>query len=311
MRAFVIPEFGGTGSVTDRPTPEPTEGQVLIRVHAAGVNAMDTAIVSGAFASRMEHRLPLIPGLDVSGVVQAVGPGVQAMGVGDAVFGNVGKRYFGEGTFGEFVTANTSLLVQKPAGLTHTLAAALPTAGAAAAALVDAVDPRPGQTVVIVGAGGGVGSFATELAARAGAHVVAVTRGAYADQVRGLGATDVIDYTAGDVAEAVRVRYPGGVDAIIDIHSQKDELTRIAQSVKAGGRVASILRAADEEALAQRGVTAFNVGANYQRLGDLGRIAEQGELRVPITTYSLADAGRALAEQATGHTRGKLIVIVD
>jgi len=145
MREFVIPEFGSPGSLGERPLPVAGEGQVLVRVRAAGLNAVDIAVVGGLYKDFMEHRLPLVPGVDFSGTTEAVGPGVTDFAVGDDVFGNVGKRYFGEGT------------------------------------LANAVNPGPGETVVIVGAGGGVGSFATALAARTGARVIAVTRAALAE----------------------------------------------------------------------------------------------------------------------------------
>lgn len=252
MRAFAVRQFGQAGSVEELPTPETQEGEVLVRVRAAGVNAMDPILTAGLYKEMMEHRLPLIPGLDFSGTVEAVGSGVESLSFGDDVFGRSTKPYFGEGTFAEFAAVPSGGVARKPASLSHTAAAALPLAGSAAIALVDAVDLRSGTTVVIVGAAGGVGSYATQLAARTGARVIAVTRSDHADHVRNLGAADVIDYAAGDVAEQIRALAPDGVDAIIDLHSDRAALLGLAATAKRGGRIVSPLNAVDADALAEQ-----------------------------------------------------------
>jgi NADPH:quinone reductase len=311
MRAFAINQFGEPGSLQQRPAPEAQAGEVLVRVHAAGVNAMDPLIAAGTYQSMWEHRLPLIPGLDMSGTIEALGPGVEDLHVGDEVFGRSTKSYYGEGTFAEFATTQRHDLWPKPAALSHADAAALGTAGTAALAPVDAVSPQRGETVVIVGAAGGVGSFATQLAARTGARVIAVTDVGSAPFVRDLGATDVIDYETGDPAAAIRALVPDGVDALIDLHSDRDALMGMVGTVRRGGRVVSPLNAVDSEALAERGLSGSNVRAATDRVGELGDLVARGELRVPIfRTYALDDASDALAEQATHHSRGKLVVLI-
>ena len=312
MRAFAVRQFGERGSVEELPKPEAQAGEVLVHVRAAAVNAMDPILTSGAYKEMMEHRLPLIPGLDFSGTVEAVGSGVDDLEVGDEVFGRSTKPYFGEGTFAEFMTTRPDGLARKPASLSHTDAAALPLAGSTAIALVDAVDLRRGETVVIVGAGGGVGSYATQLAARTGARVIAVTRSDYADHVRGLGATEMIDYTAGDVAGQIRAMAPNGVDAIIDLHSDRDTLLGLAVTARQGGRIASALNSVDAAALTERGLTGSNVSAASGRVGELGDLAASGELRVPVTrTFSLGETSDALAEQASRQSRGKLVILIE
>lgn len=312
MRAFAVRRFGEAGSVEELPKPEAQDGEVLVHVRAAGVNAMDPILTTGMYQEMMEHRLPLIPGLDFSGTVEAVGSGVQGLRVGDEVFGHSTKPYFGEGTFAEFVATPTAGLARKPASLSHTDAAALPLAGTAAMALVDAVHLRSGETVVIVGAGGGVGSYATQLAARTGARVIAVTRSDYADHVRGLGAAEVIDYTAGDVAEQIRGVAPDGVDAIIDLHSDRDTLLGLAATARPGGRIVSPLHAVDADALTERGLTGSNVNAATERVGELGDLAASGQLRVPVTrTFTLSETNDALAEQASHQSRGKLVIVIE
>jgi len=312
LRAFAVRQFGETGSVEDLPKPEAQEGEVLVRVRAAGVNAMDPILTTGLYKEMMEHRLPLIPGLDFSGTVEAVGSGVEGLGVGDEVFGRSTKPYFGEGTFAEFMTTPTDGLARKPASLSHTDAAALATAGTTAIALVDAVGLRSGETVVIVGAGGGVRSYATELAARTGARVIAVTRSDYADHVREFGAGEVIDYAAGDVAEQIRAMAPDGVDAIIDLHSDRDTLLGIAATARLGGRIASPLNAVDADALTELGLTGSNVNAATEPVGELGDLVARGELRVPVTrTFTLGETNDALAEQASRQSRGKLVIVIE
>ena len=312
MRAFSIQKFGEAGSVQPRPVPVPQEGEVLVRVKAAGVNAMDPIITSGAYQAMMEHRLPLTPGLDVSGVVEAIGPDVEGLGAGDEVYGRSTKTYFGDGSFAELMVTTPAGLARKPAALSHTQAGALGTAGTTALALVDAADIQRGQTVTIVGAAGGVGAFTTQLAARAGARVIAVTSQAGAALVRDLGVADVVDYDGGDVAAAIRALAPAGVDALIDLHSDRDTLLALAATVKPGGRVLSPVGAVDADALQARGIHGANVRAATDRVGELGEMVARGQLRVPVSrTFTLDQAGEALAEQATHKAPGKLVIILE
>jgi NADPH:quinone reductase-like Zn-dependent oxidoreductase len=311
MRSYAVAEFGTPGTIIDRPVPQPDEGQILVHVQAAGVNAMDPILASGVARGFLEHRLPLTPGIEYAGVVAAVGPGVTDVAVGDAVFGAVGKPYFGDGSWAEYVTAAAGLAAPLPAGLDPTRAAALPTAGGTALALLDAVDLEPGDTVAIVGSGGGVGSFAVQLAARAGLRVVAVTNGAKADYVRGLGAADVIDYTAGDITDQLRARYPDGVGGIIDNHHDVDGLLALAPAVRAGGRIASPRAQGAAEAFAGLPVSALAVQAATDRAGELGALAASGDLQVPVQTMPLEDASQALDNQTAGNVRGKQVLVVD
>ena len=311
MKAFAIDELGQSGSLHDLPAAEPGEGQVRIRVAAAGLNPFDNAVLQGYLKGRMEHRFPLVPGMDASGTVEALGESVDAWAVGDAVFGSVGKMFLGEGTLAEFATMSAGTLARKPASIDHAAAAALPVAGVTALTMADALRLAKGQVVVVVGATGGVGSYFVQLAARRGARVVAVCRSENADYARHLGAADVIDYTAGDVVEAVGSRYPDGMDAIADMHGDKETLTRLAEHVRSGGHVASAVGAANAEALDARGIEATNVMGMVATasLEALAGMLERGEIESPeIHPFALADAGQAFEALATGHTRGKIIV---
>jgi NADPH:quinone reductase-like Zn-dependent oxidoreductase/nitrite reductase/ring-hydroxylating ferredoxin subunit len=312
MRAYAIDEFGQKGSVRELETPEPGEGEVLLRVHAAGVNPFDSAVVNGYVKDYMDHRFPLIPGMDVSGTVEAIGPGVDGFAVGDEVYGIAQKPFQGAGSFAEYVTAPADSVAAKPASVDHRGAASLPLAALTALTAVEAVDPGEGKAILIVGATGGVGSFATQLASRAGARVVAVARGKNADYARSLGASDVIDYTAGDLVDLVRTSVSDGLDAVIDLAGDAAVVTRLADLVHPGGRVVSAAGAADADALEQRGLRGGQVSrAGLDRLGELAGLIDSSRLRLSeIRTYALDQAGEALDEQGTSHVRGKLVIDV-
>lgn len=312
MRAFVVKEFGQGGVVEERPTPVPGDGEVLVRVRAAAVNAMDTVLVTGAFKDFMEHRLPLIPGLDASGTVAGVGSGLSGFAVGEAVFGTSAKPYFGEGTFAELATMPAVGLVHRPASLDDRGAASLPLVATTALAAADAVEPLAGATVLIVGATGGVGSIATQLAARRGARVIAVTLEEHAAYALDLGASETIDYTTGDLVELVRLRHPGGVDAVIDLAHDAAGITPLLDLLRRGGRVTSALGGVDAEVLAARGLKGSNASGGPARMGEVRALVEQGDVRVPeIRTYRLEEAASAIEEQRGRHVRGKLVLLVD
>jgi NADPH:quinone reductase len=313
MKAFAIDEFGQPGSLHDVPVPEPAEEQVRVRVAAAGLNPFDNAVVLGYLKDRMKHSFPLVPGMDCSGTVDAVRSGVGAWSVGDEVFGSVGKGQLGEGTLAELVNMSVGTIARKPSTIEHATAAAIPTAGVTALNLADALALGEGKTVVAVGATGGVGSYLVQLAARRGARVVAVCRGENADYARRLGAADVVDYTGGDVAEAVRSAFPEGIDAVADMHGDKEGVARLAEQVRSGGHVASIVGAVDPEALKERGIEATNVSGRVTTgsLEAISGMVESGEIAAPeIRSFSLAEAGDALAAVATHHVRGKIVVTV-
>jgi NADPH:quinone reductase len=313
MKAFAIDQLGEPGSVQELPVPEPEQGEVRVRIAAAGLNPFDNAVVQGYLKDRMEHRFPLVPGMDASGTVEAVGAGVDDVAVGDEVFGSVGKMYLGGGTLAEFTTMTAGTVARKPGSMEHRAAAAIPVAGVTAATMADALQLSEGQTVVAIGATGGVGSFFVQIAAHRGARVVAVNREANADYARRLGAVDVLDYTAGDVAEAVRARYPGGIDAIADMVGDRDGLAGLIDLLHEGGRAASAVGAVDVEALRARGIEGTNVAgrvttASLEALVDLlGR----GAISTPdIRTFDLEGAGEALEIVGTHHVRGKVVVAV-
>jgi NADPH:quinone reductase len=179
--------------------------------------------------------------------------------------------------------------------------------------MFDAARISDGSVVVAVGATGGVGSYLVQLAANRGARVLAVCRRQNADYARRLGAADVIDYTAGDIVEAVRSRYADGIDVVADMHGDKDVVERLSQQVRAGGHVVSAVGAADAEALESRGIEATNVMGRVATasLDALATMIEQKDLVVPeLHSYSLEDAWEALEAVGSGHVRGKIVVVL-
>jgi NADPH:quinone reductase-like Zn-dependent oxidoreductase len=314
MRAIAEEKFGGPIAQMDLPTPGIGVGEVLIRVRAAGVNPFDWKVADGELKDDLEHRFPLILGFDAAGVVERVGADVTELAEGDEVYGYLFKSVIGGGAYAEYVSAPAAIVAQKPESVRFTEAATLPVPGLTAMDLVDAVDPKEGETVLIVGATGGVGSYALQLATRRGARVIATARQANEAFARGLGATETVDHTRRDLLNAVRTIHPGAIEAIIDVVSDRDMLGRLAGLVKEGGRLASSVYAADVESLAQRGIKATNVGVqpDARQLEELSRMVDAGELTVRLErTFPLETAPEALGESRTGHVRGKIVLLVD
>lgn len=311
MRAFALEELGAPSSIVEIPVPGPAEGQVRIRVAAAGLNPFDNAVIQGYVKDQMEHRFPLVPGADASGTVDALGEGVTGWSVGDDVFGSVGKRYLGEGTFAELTTMSTGTIARKPASVEHADAAAIPVAGGTALTMIQTASVSDGDVVVAIGATGGVGSYLVQLAAQRGARVLAVCSAANADYARKLGAAETVDYAAGDVVDAVRSLAPDGIDVIADMH-RGDDAARLAELVRRGGHVVSAVGGADAEALKARGIEGANIMGLVatEPLETLAGMLERGEIVSPeIRSFPLADAAQAFEQVASGHTRGKIVVI--
>jgi NADPH2:quinone reductase len=311
MRAFAYDSYGGPGSIHELPDPTPQAGQVRVRVRAASLNPFDNFVVQGYMKDRMPTQLPLVPCADFSGTVDMVGAGVEDFKIGDQVFGITG-RMIGQGTLAELTTASSTTIAERPATIQDTEAAAMPLVGVSALMSVEAADAKPKDVVVVVGASGGIGGYAVQLAAIRGAHVVAVTSQGHEDYVRKLGATEVIDRSAGDVLGALNSHYAGGVAAIIDTVSDAAGLARLSQAVRKGGAVISMRGAASAEELATRGIKAVNIGTqvNTARLRELAQLRTEGKLQSPqIRTFTLDHAGDAFTAIGQGGG-GKLVVTI-
>jgi len=312
MKAFALESSDRPARIMDIPKPEVGEADALVAVKAASVNGIDVYQAMGALTGMMEHAFPTVVGRDFAGTVESAGPGFRGFAVGDAVFGFIpAMPPLKSGAFAEFVPGGPSaVLAPKPAGLGFSEAAALPLAGSAALDLLEAIDARKGDIVLIVGATGGVGSFAVQLAAQRGLKVIATALPDQVEYVRSLGAADTIDYSAGSVAAAVRSRYPDGIAALIDVVNRKETLPELTSLVRQDGHVATLMGAADVEQLAASGISGTNVMAapTAEKLRLLAGMAASGELRVQIhATFPIDRADEALQAFQAG-TRGKVIL---
>jgi NADPH2:quinone reductase len=309
MKAFALISPDKPAGLVELPDPGVSAGAVRVRVRAASVNGFDVFQANGYLFAVMEHQFPTIIGRDFAGIVDAVGEGRTDFAVGDAVFGFVSSTPpLHDGTYAELLSGGRELvLAAKPAGLSFEVAAALTLVGATALDAVDAIEVGPGDTVLVVGATGGVGSIVVQLAAQRGASVIATAKAGTHDAfVRALGAADTVDYAVGDVAESVRGRYPAGIDALIDLVDRGGAFTGMAKLVRDGGHIASSMGAADVEGLAARGIRATNLmgSPTSEKLASLAAQVAARTLRVEVQqTFPLADAPAAFAVFTAG-TRG-------
>jgi NADPH:quinone reductase-like Zn-dependent oxidoreductase len=315
MRALHVPAAGAQPQLGEVPTPTAAEGTVLIRVKAAGLNPIDNGIASGMMAGMLPHEYPLVLGRDAAGIVEAVGDGVDGINVGDEVLGHVLLAPpIQAGTIAEYAVLPAASVVHKPAGLDFTTAAALPLAGAAAAQTIDAVSPQSGQTVLVNGASGGIGSYAVQLLAARGVTVIATGKAVDADRLRDLGAAEVIDYTAGPVADQVRAAYPDGVDALVNLAPGYDPSAVPVAAVRRGGSLASTTALPDEQTLADADVSGSQimVAAVREVVAPLAEQAAAGTLKVTVAdVLPLDQAAQGLNTLASGGAGGKLVINID
>lgn len=315
MITFALTTAGQPAALTDLPDPEPSLDGALVRVHAASVNGFDVYQSSGGLMAMMPHDLPTVIGRDMAGVVVAVGPDRTDVVPGDEVLGFVTSAPpLHSGTWAELVAGGSDLiLARKPAELSWETAAAIPLAASTALDAVEAVAPGVGDAVLVMGATGGVGAFAIQLAVHRGARVIASAKPEEDEFVRSLGATDTIDYTKTGLGDTVRRLVPEGLSGLIDGVSRAEAFMPLAALLRSGGRAATTLGAADVDALASRGVQATNIqGApTAEKLATLADQVATGKLQVPIQeTFALADAQSAIAAFNAG-TRGKLVLTIE
>ncbi|MFI8369963.1 NADP-dependent oxidoreductase [Streptomyces sp. NPDC085466] len=307
MRAVVVEQWGGPENLVERETerPEPGLNEVLVRVHAAGVNPVDWKTRAGG--ALIEWGAVPAVGWDVSGTVEAVGPGVGMFRPGDEVFG---MPLFPRqaGGYAEYVVAPARHLAPKPATLTHVEAAALPLAALAAwQALVDTADVRPGERVLVHAAAGGVGHFAVQIAKARGAYVIGTASAAKHDLVRELGADEVIDYREARFEDVVT-----GVDVVLD--GLGGETARRSLTVlREGGRLITLPGPDDVPADVPDGVRAVWVLVEPDHLGlrEITALVEQGRLKPVIdTVLPLAEAAKAHELGERGRTTGKIVLTI-
>jgi len=330
MKAIRQHEFGGPEVLRyeEAPFPELKPGEVLVRVHAVGINPPDWYLREGYKDLPPEWQpavsFPFILGSDMSGVVEAVATDVQGFSIGDEVFGMVRFPSMGESAaYAEYVTAPASDLALKPAGIDHVHAAGAPMAGLTGWQFLielghneanpfqpESHRPLPlnGKTVLVNGAAGGVGHLAVQLAKWKGAHVIAVASGKHESFLRELGADEFIDYTKSPPEDIVH-----DVDLVLDTLGGSTT-GRFLRTLKRGGALFPVfIGFSDAEEAAKLGVTVSmtQVRSNGPQLVELGRLLDTGTIRIAIdSTFPLADARKAHERAARGHIQGKIVLTV-
>jgi len=312
MRAIAIDAFGPADSLELREVPEPKVGpdSVLIRVRAAGVNPVDAAIRRGDLEPAFPHRFPLIPGWDVAGVVEAIGPAVVDLEPGDEVYAYARKTEVSEGTYAELVSLPAGMVARKPRRLSFPEAAAIPLAGLTAyQALTEALGIVRHDKVLITAAAGGVGHLAVQIARHLGADVIGTAGTGNQEFVRGLGA-EPVDYSLGDVTEAVRALHPGGIDAVLDMVGGAGQ-DQARAALRPGGRIASIVDT--DPAKGAEGISGHYVFVrpSAKELYELASLADEGVLVPEVAEVLPLDrAAEAHRRVEGGHVRGKLVLEV-
>jgi NADPH2:quinone reductase len=314
VRSVYVSEYGATPVVGEIPTPEPGAGQILLRMRAAGMNPMDGTLASGAWRPA-PATFPMVLGADGAGVVEGAGEGARRFSRGDELFGQLLIAPLGStGTYAEYVAVTEEApLARVPTGLDPVVAAALPTAGGTGLALVELLGPLTGKTVLIIGAGGGVGSFATQFAVNAGARVIANVHAAAAGRMRGYGAAETVDHTQVSLPDAVRQAHPDGIDVLIDLVSDADGFAALASLVRPAGTAVTTKYVADPGGLATAGVTGTNYNSAQYMSGELlERVADalvSGRIVAPpITRITLEQAPADLDPAQTGRAEGKTVI---
>ncbi|MEV7884023.1 NADP-dependent oxidoreductase [Streptomyces sp. NPDC002817] len=301
MKAILFDRFGGTEVLheADVEVPQPGPGQIRVRVRAAGLNALDGKIRSGAMEAAFPTALPAVPGGELAGVVDALGEGVRDVQVGDEVLG-----WSDTGSYAQYALATT--VAPKPAGLDWRHAAALPVAGATAERVLDLLGVVAGETVLMHGAAGAVGTLAVQLATARGARVIATAGAANQDYLTSLGATATL-YGEG-LVERVRALAPDGVDAVFDLAGKG----ALEDSITLRGGTERIVTISDFRAH-QLGIT-FSSSPRERSAAGLAALAQDaatGKVVTTVTAYPLAEAATAQQVSDAGHVRGKLVLTVD
>ncbi len=329
MTAIVAEDYGPPESLVVKriPVPQPGPGQIQVRVRASALNPGELRTLGGAMHEQAPLRFPHVPGGDFAGTVTRIGTGVTRFGVGDEIFGfGLPRAQAGfaalvsdppsltSGTMAEYAVfeAETPALAHRPAALAAEHAAALPTAGLTALTLLRNARVRTDDTVLVIGATGGVGSIILPLLAAGGAHVIATATSGDEQYVRLLGAAEVLDYRAGDLAAQTLRSHPGGVAVLLNLAHPTADLTAPARAIQTGGRLLNIVYPAPDPAAFDR--IELHTLLSRAEPGDLETLARQavnGTLpHIIESRYRLTEAPKAFHDLAHRHTRGKLVVTV-
>ena len=306
MKAIVVHEYGGPEVLKyeDAPRPEPKDNEALVRVIAAGVNPVDALIRSGNYAKFFGTTLPLIPGYDIAGIVEKTGAKITKLKAGDSIYAYV----LWGGGYAEYAVATEGEATAKPKSLNYIEAAAVPLAALTAwQALIDTAKLSAGQTVLIHGGSGGVGSMAIQIAKARGAKVIATASTANQDLLKQLGADVTVDYTKTKFEDVVK-----DVDVVLDSVG-KDTLARSYGVVRKGGIITTLVAQPDQAELDKHGIrgAAISVKPNASELAEITKLIEEKKVKPVVSqVLPLTEAVKAQEQAATHHTRGKIVLRV-
>ncbi|KAA3436922.1 NADP-dependent oxidoreductase [Rufibacter hautae] len=311
MKAAFYEAFGGPDKIKigELEIPQVQEGEVLVRVKAAAVNPVDNAVMAGWLSSKLPVHFPAIPGWDVAGVVEDRGFSARRFNVGDEVYAYARRPVVQHGTFAEYIVIPESYLAHRPKNLSFEESAGIPLVGLTAyQVMFDAGQLQAGQTVLILGASGGIGNLGIQLAKWKGATVIGVASQKNHAFMQELGADHTVDYNGTHVGEAVKQIVPEGVDLIFDAASG-ETLQQSLIALKPGGKLISILNTGEDLDKSIDFQYVF-VEPNSTQLEHLRELAEGGHLKVRVSErYSLDQAAEALQQIASHHTTGKIVVV--
>ena len=319
MKAVVATGYGPPEgyTVADVPVPRPGPGQIQVRIAAASINPADVRLPGGEFRDVIPLEFPHVPGNDFAGTVSEVGAGVTAYHVGDEIFGQAVPRVLramagatrpslSTGSLAQYAVfeADTPFLAHRPAGVSAEQAAALATTGLTARALMTTAEVQPGESVLVVGATGGVGTAVVPLLAAAKARVIATATASDADILRGLGADEIIGYAAAE--------YPTGVDVAFNLTLPSDRLTGVVKAIRPGGRLLTITYPVPAQEWIRDDVAlhfVLDMDGTLGGMREVGELAQDGELPATIgRRYSLDEGAQACVDFVRTHTTGKLVV---
>ena len=312
MRAIAVSEYGATPAPVNLPRPEPGPGEILVKMIAAGLNPLDWKVADGMLKDSVDASFPLILGQDGAGVVDAVGDDVTRLRHGEQVYGVFFQPDRGLGAFCEYALARDDGPVAKmPEGMIYTQAAAVPTASVAALAMVEEARVDAGQTVLVVGATGGVGQGVVQLAAREGAKVIATARADMAGTMRRLGADETVDHSDTDLNAQVLAVHNDGIDAVIDMVGDTSETEVTAQLLRPGGTYVSSVWSVNPDSMEAKGLRGINIDRqpSAELLDRLSDLIDAGDLQVRVEReVPLDDTPGALADNRAGGARGKTVI---
>lgn len=313
MKALVIEHRGEAGSLRELPIPVPGPSEILVRVIAAGVNPIDWKM-----RDRDERPFPFVLGQDFAGVVSATGNHVTKYREGERIFGMAREH----GAYAEYTVVpeedQPQPICKIPDSVGDADAAALPTAGLTALAAVDALKVSNGTTLLVLGATGGVGGFAVQIARDRGAHVIGTGSTDSEAFARSLGVEQYVAYDRDDVVAAVKATHPKGIDAVLDLVDDEAGAKRFADVIRKDGSIVSTIGAIDEAWFAARQIAGKNLvvfktlESSHAGLRQLLELVEQGRMRITIAAERpLAEAVDALEESKRGRVKGKLVIMVE